>query len=156
MRVVSYLFRSLGTVVWLSLSTTIMQDTLRHFLYKRLSGENVEEVSIRRGALPFKSESESTYPDHSTCSRIPYLHRRARTAHQSQGDSVVRGRNPHSDVVYLCDQRLRSDLVLLHQRGAIVEKIGASRPTSSPPCHLGMLNLLYMLRIPRFTRLYNN
>lgn len=41
---VSYLFRSLGTVVWLSIGTTLMQDTLRHLLYQRISGENVDEV----------------------------------------------------------------------------------------------------------------
>lgn len=40
----SYLFRSLGTVIWLSVATTLMQDTLRHYLYKRLSGQNVDEV----------------------------------------------------------------------------------------------------------------
>ncbi|KAI0689162.1 MFS general substrate transporter [Cytidiella melzeri] len=44
---VSYLFRSLGTVVWLSMATTLMQDTLRRLLYDRLSGENVDEIIKR-------------------------------------------------------------------------------------------------------------
>ncbi|KAI0341537.1 MFS general substrate transporter [Trametopsis cervina] len=44
---VSYLFRSLGTVVWLSATTTLMQDTLRQLLYDRLSGENVDEIIKR-------------------------------------------------------------------------------------------------------------
>ena len=41
---VSYLFRSLGSVVGLSVGTTLTQDVLRQSLRKRLSGENVDEV----------------------------------------------------------------------------------------------------------------
>ncbi|KAI1784813.1 MFS general substrate transporter [Ganoderma leucocontextum] len=44
---VSYLFRSLGSVVGLSVGTTLTNDVLRNSLRKRLSGEHVEEI-IRR------------------------------------------------------------------------------------------------------------
>ncbi|KAI0776418.1 major facilitator superfamily domain-containing protein [Irpex lacteus] len=47
---VSYLFRSLGTVVWLSVGTTLMQDTLR---------ENVDEIIKRvRQSLDYIKELE--------------------------------------------------------------------------------------------------
>jgi len=58
---VSYLFRSLGTVVWLSVATTLMQDTLRRILYQRLSGENVDEIIRRvRQSLTHIGELEPT------------------------------------------------------------------------------------------------
>jgi hypothetical protein len=41
---VSYLFRSLGTVVTLSIGSSITQYTLRGHLRARLSGEDAEEV----------------------------------------------------------------------------------------------------------------
>ncbi|KAI0710889.1 MFS general substrate transporter [Earliella scabrosa] len=44
---VSYLFRSLGSVVGLSVGTTLTQDVLRQSLRKRLSGENVDEIIKR-------------------------------------------------------------------------------------------------------------
>ncbi|KAI0088770.1 MFS general substrate transporter [Irpex rosettiformis] len=56
---VSYLFRSLGTVVWLSVGTTLMQDTLRHLLYERLTGEDVDEIIKRvRQSLSYIGELE--------------------------------------------------------------------------------------------------
>lgn len=42
--VVSYLFRSLGSVVGLSVGTTLTQATLRKQLHERLSGADVDEV----------------------------------------------------------------------------------------------------------------
>lgn len=44
---VSYLFRSLGGVVGVSVTSTITQDNLRSQLLKRLSGENVDEIIDR-------------------------------------------------------------------------------------------------------------
>ncbi|THH04876.1 hypothetical protein EW146_g10056 [Bondarzewia mesenterica] len=44
---VSYLFRSLGSVVGLSVGSTLFQDTLRKYLHARLVGQDVEEI-IRR------------------------------------------------------------------------------------------------------------
>jgi hypothetical protein len=41
---VSYLFRSLGSVIGLSIGSTLIQDTLRSTLHKRLSGADVDEV----------------------------------------------------------------------------------------------------------------
>ncbi|KAG6829503.1 hypothetical protein H0H87_011236 [Tephrocybe sp. NHM501043] len=41
---VSYLFRSLGSVVGVSVGSTVVQETLRTYLRRNLSGENVEEV----------------------------------------------------------------------------------------------------------------
>ncbi|KAF7794028.1 hypothetical protein EIP86_005156 [Pleurotus ostreatoroseus] len=56
---VSYLFRSLGSVVCLSLGTTLMQDTLRHILYERLSGGDVAEIIRRvRESLAYIGELE--------------------------------------------------------------------------------------------------
>ncbi|EKM56847.1 uncharacterized protein PHACADRAFT_118869 [Phanerochaete carnosa HHB-10118-sp] len=56
---VSYLFRSLGTVIWLSVSTTLMQDTLRRLLHERLSGENADEIIRRvRESLEYIGELE--------------------------------------------------------------------------------------------------
>ena len=43
----SYLFRSLGTVVGLSIGTTLTQDVLRQSLRRRLTGANVDEVRRR-------------------------------------------------------------------------------------------------------------
>ncbi|KAJ2922622.1 hypothetical protein H1R20_g14488, partial [Candolleomyces eurysporus] len=44
---VSYLFRSLGSVVGISMGSTIVQMSLRSTLIKRLSGQDVEEI-VRR------------------------------------------------------------------------------------------------------------
>ncbi|RDX40654.1 MFS general substrate transporter [Lentinus brumalis] len=44
---VSYLFRSLGSVVGLSVSTTITQNVLRQSLRKRLTGGNIDEIIKR-------------------------------------------------------------------------------------------------------------
>ncbi|KAF8630806.1 hypothetical protein AX15_002708 [Amanita polypyramis BW_CC] len=41
---VSYLFRSLGCIVGLSIGSTLVQNTLRYLLHQRLSGANVEEI----------------------------------------------------------------------------------------------------------------
>ena len=43
---VSYLFRSLGSVVGLSVGTTLTNDVVRNTLRKRLSGDDVEEVRV--------------------------------------------------------------------------------------------------------------
>ena len=42
---VSYLFRSLGSVVGLSVGATLVQRTLRSSLQRKLSGHDVDEVS---------------------------------------------------------------------------------------------------------------
>jgi hypothetical protein len=42
--IVSYLFRSLGSVVALSIGSTLIQDNLRTSLRKHLSGTDAEEV----------------------------------------------------------------------------------------------------------------
>lgn len=42
---VSYLFRSLGSVVGLSVGSTLVQATLRYLLRLRLSGDDAQEVS---------------------------------------------------------------------------------------------------------------
>lgn len=44
---VSYLFRSLGSLVALSVGSTLMQDTLRTHLQQRLTGSDAEEVCIQ-------------------------------------------------------------------------------------------------------------
>lgn len=49
--IVSYLFRSLGSVVGISMGSTIVQMSLRSTLIKRLSGQDVEEVRRSPGAL---------------------------------------------------------------------------------------------------------
>jgi len=41
---VSYLFRSLGSVIGLSIGSTLVQDTLRSTLHKKLSGVDVDEI----------------------------------------------------------------------------------------------------------------
>lgn len=41
---VSYLFRSLGSVVGLSVGSTLVQGTLRSTLHRKLSGTDVDEV----------------------------------------------------------------------------------------------------------------
>ncbi|RDB17436.1 Vacuolar membrane amino acid uptake transporter fnx2 [Hypsizygus marmoreus] len=41
---VSYLFRSLGAVVGVSVGSTLVQETLRTYLRRNLSGEDVEEI----------------------------------------------------------------------------------------------------------------
>jgi len=41
---VSYLFRSMGSVIGLSISGTLVQSTLRSVLYRTLHGKNVERV----------------------------------------------------------------------------------------------------------------
>ncbi|OBZ72862.1 Vacuolar membrane amino acid uptake transporter fnx2 [Grifola frondosa] len=54
---VSYLFRSLGSVVCLSVGTTITQDTLRKRLYERLTGADVDEIVMRvRESLEYLEE----------------------------------------------------------------------------------------------------
>jgi hypothetical protein len=53
---VSYLFRSLGSVVGLSIGSTLVQDTLRTLLHRRLSGIDADEV--RQCAIsPLHAES---------------------------------------------------------------------------------------------------
>ncbi|KAI0668263.1 MFS general substrate transporter [Trametes maxima] len=56
---VSYLFRSLGSVVGLSVGTTLAQDVLRQSLRSRLSGENVDEIVQRvRESLEYLEQLE--------------------------------------------------------------------------------------------------
>ncbi|KAI0739360.1 MFS general substrate transporter [Daedaleopsis nitida] len=56
---VSYLFRSLGSVVGLSVGTALTQDVLRQSLRKRLSGEDVDEIIKRvRESLDYIGELE--------------------------------------------------------------------------------------------------
>ncbi|KII84532.1 hypothetical protein PLICRDRAFT_701711 [Plicaturopsis crispa FD-325 SS-3] len=53
----SYLFRSLGSVIGLSISSTITQDTLRATLHQRLTGVDVEKVIARvRESLKYIEE----------------------------------------------------------------------------------------------------
>ncbi|KAF5383061.1 hypothetical protein D9615_004820 [Tricholomella constricta] len=44
---VSYLFRSLGAVVGVSVGSTIVQETLRTYLRRNLTGQDVEEIILR-------------------------------------------------------------------------------------------------------------
>jgi hypothetical protein len=44
MNPVSYLFRSLGSVVGLSVGSTLVQNVLRSSLHLKLSGQDVDEV----------------------------------------------------------------------------------------------------------------
>ncbi|KAG6809847.1 hypothetical protein H0H92_014506 [Tricholoma furcatifolium] len=56
---VSYLFRSLGSVVGVSVGSTIVQETLRTYLRRRLSGDNVEEIILRvRESLDYINKLE--------------------------------------------------------------------------------------------------
>ncbi|KAJ2912592.1 hypothetical protein MD484_g7815, partial [Candolleomyces efflorescens] len=56
---VSYLFRSLGSVVGISTGSTIVQMSLRSTLIKRLSGQDVEEIVRRvRESLSYLEELE--------------------------------------------------------------------------------------------------
>ncbi|KJA21585.1 hypothetical protein HYPSUDRAFT_67708 [Hypholoma sublateritium FD-334 SS-4] len=58
---VSYLFRSLGSVVGLSVGSTLVQGTLRSALQRRLSGEDVDEIIKRvRESLKYIDELNST------------------------------------------------------------------------------------------------
>ncbi len=47
----SYLFRSLGSVVGLSVGSTLVQGTLRYALQRRISGEDVNEVCFTPGSI---------------------------------------------------------------------------------------------------------
>ena len=42
--IVSYLFRSLGSVIGLSIGSTLIQNTLRSTLHKKVSGADVDKV----------------------------------------------------------------------------------------------------------------
>ncbi|KAG6897487.1 hypothetical protein C0992_001092 [Termitomyces sp. T32_za158] len=56
---VSYLFRSLGSVVGVSVGSTIVQEALRADLRRRLSGENVEKIILRvRESLDYINKLE--------------------------------------------------------------------------------------------------
>jgi len=44
MILVSYLFRSLGAVVGLSVASTILQGSLRHTLKQKLEGTDIDDV----------------------------------------------------------------------------------------------------------------
>ncbi|KAM5540180.1 hypothetical protein V8D89_006320, partial [Ganoderma adspersum] len=56
---VSYLFRSLGSVVGLSVGTTLTNDVVRNTLRKRLSGDDVEEIIRRvRESLAYMNQLE--------------------------------------------------------------------------------------------------
>lgn len=44
---VSYLFRSLGSVLGVSIGTTLNQNAIRRSLQRRLSGADVEEIILR-------------------------------------------------------------------------------------------------------------
>ncbi|KAI0354395.1 MFS general substrate transporter [Trametes cingulata] len=56
---VSYLFRSLGSVIGLSVGTTLTQDFLRQSLRRRLSGGNVDEIVRRvRESLEYLEQLE--------------------------------------------------------------------------------------------------
>ncbi|KAG5338218.1 hypothetical protein C0989_007947 [Termitomyces sp. Mn162] len=56
---VSYLFRSLGSVVGVSVGSTIVQEALRTDLRRRLSGENVEEIILHvRESLDYINKLE--------------------------------------------------------------------------------------------------
>ncbi|KAI8977830.1 MFS general substrate transporter [Trametes punicea] len=58
---VSYLFRSLGSVIGLSVGTTLTQDFLRHSLHKRLSGASVDEIVRHvRESLEYLEQLEPT------------------------------------------------------------------------------------------------
>ena len=48
---VSYLFRSLGSVIGLSIGSALVQSSLRRTLFARLQGEDVEEVDERNAEL---------------------------------------------------------------------------------------------------------
>ncbi|KAJ4468864.1 MFS general substrate transporter [Lentinula aciculospora] len=54
---VSYLFRSLGSVVGLSIGSTILQDVLRSVLRQRLTGQDINEIVRRvRESLDYLNE----------------------------------------------------------------------------------------------------
>ncbi|KXN86817.1 Vacuolar membrane amino acid uptake transporter fnx2, partial [Leucoagaricus sp. SymC.cos] len=54
---VSYLFRSLGSVIGLSIGSTLVQSTLRSVLHRTLKGKNVEEIVQRvRESLDYLKE----------------------------------------------------------------------------------------------------
>ncbi|PCH33949.1 MFS general substrate transporter [Wolfiporia cocos MD-104 SS10] len=56
---VSYLFRSLGSVVLLSVATTLFQETLRMRLHERLSGDDVQKIIMRvRESLSYLEKLE--------------------------------------------------------------------------------------------------
>ncbi|ESK86086.1 mfs multidrug transporter [Moniliophthora roreri MCA 2997] len=57
---VSYLFRSLGSVVGLSIGSTILQDSLRNTLRRELTGQDVNEIVRRvRESLKYLDELDS-------------------------------------------------------------------------------------------------
>lgn len=70
---VSYLFRSLGGVVVLSLSMTLTQETLRRHLRERLTGADVEEVGGIHLYTRLLTECLGQ-PDYQTRPRVTELH----------------------------------------------------------------------------------
>ncbi|KAJ3780548.1 member of the major facilitator superfamily [Lentinula aff. detonsa] len=58
---VSYLFRSLGSVVGLSIGSTILQDVLRSILRQRLTGQDITQIVRRvRESLEYLDELDQT------------------------------------------------------------------------------------------------
>ncbi|KAJ3893606.1 member of the major facilitator superfamily [Lentinula edodes] len=58
---VSYLFRSLGSVVGLSVGSTILQDVLRSILQQRLTGQDINEIVRRvRESLDYLNELDQS------------------------------------------------------------------------------------------------
>lgn len=74
-RTVSYLFRSLGSVVGLSVGSTLIQITLRTSLRRALSGQDVDEVSHYLTGNPIIIIDIWKPLDHLTSQRIIELHR---------------------------------------------------------------------------------
>lgn len=92
LQTVSYLFRSLGSVLCLSVSSTIFQATLRRKLHATLEGADVDEVrafsapSLRR----LRRLRNLCLQDRAQSPRSVKLHRRARAAHPRRGTRSIR------------------------------------------------------------------
>ena len=112
---VSYLFRSLGGVIVLSVSMTLTQETLRHHLRERLTGADVEEVRSILTCFRRLLTERCPVLDHQTCARVTELHRRAHPGSARAGAQLIPGRIPEDALVRGRPVRAHRRLRVLHQ-----------------------------------------
>ena len=89
---VSYLFRSLGSVLCLSVGSTVFQATLRRRLSSTLEGADVDEVRASSAPSPARRLHRLTdlHQDRPSRARSIELHRRTRPAHPRSGTRSLR------------------------------------------------------------------
>lgn len=135
---VSYLFRSLGSVVGLSVGTTLTQATLRKRLHERLSGADVDEVRIacqfrilcRYRCLNF----DTLHTDRETRQRIFGLLERTQAVGPRKSRSVVSGRHTVRAVVRGCDHAVDAVYIDFCQ-GKVIDSLKIPAYTHIDICH---------------------